>query len=74
MGKNKKEVKKIIADALSLGIASPTKIRNLEIRNKFRSMRKNMMKYDDAIAQLSKEYFISMASIQKIILRYHDER
>ena len=69
----KKDLQKIIDDAVSIGIANPVKVRNLEIRRKFREMRNKYVKYDDALMELASEYFLSLSSIQQIIQGYRNE-
>ena len=70
-----KDLDKIINDALIIGIANPVKIRNIEIRRKFRDMReKEFIKYDDALVALAQEYFLSISSIQQIITGYKNKK
>lgn len=66
-------IEKTIADAEKLGIANPVKVRNLEIRKKFREMRKEFCKYDEAVISLAYEYCLSISSIQQIIKNYKIE-
>lgn len=61
---------KIISDAEKIGIANPTKVRNIEIRREFREMRDTFVKYDDALYKLAQKYFLSISSIQQIISGY----
>jgi hypothetical protein len=69
-----KDLEKIIKDAVYIGIANPIKIRNIEIRQKFRDMReKEFIKYDDALVALAQEYFLSISSIQQIITGYKNK-
>ena len=64
---------KIISEAEKIGIVNQTKVRNIEIRRKFRKMREDgNTKYDDAITLLASEYFLSISSIQQIIIGYKD--
>ena len=86
MPQSKKNIEKIISDAESIGIANPIKVRNIqirrkfremrdkntniEIRSKFRSMRESNVKYDDAVNTLADEYFLSLSSILQIICGY----
>jgi hypothetical protein len=67
---NNINLKKIISDAEKIGIANPTKVRNIEIRREFREMRDNFVKYDDALYKLAQKYFLSISSIQQIISGY----
>jgi len=64
-------LEKIISEAEKIGIVNRTKVRNIEIRRKFREMREeNKIKYDDALNILADEYFLSLSSIQQIIVGY----
>lgn len=65
------DLEKIISEAEKIGIVNHTKVRNIEIRRKFREMREdNKIKYDDALNLLADEYFLSLSSIQQIIVGY----
>lgn len=64
----KNNIEKIIKDAEQLGVLNRTKARNIEIRRKFRVMRGEFVKYDEAIIKLSEEYHLSISSIQSIII------
>ena len=70
MPQSKKNIEKIISDAESIGIANPIKVRNIQIRRKFREMRDKNTKYDDAVNTLADEYFLSLSSILQIICGY----
>ena len=58
----------IIKEAKRIGIASETKIRNFNIRKRFRMMRKIQIPYEKAVEKLSKEFCLSESSIGKIII------
>lgn len=64
----KKNIEKIIKDAEELGVLNRTKARNITIRRKFRLLRSEFVKYDEAIIKLSEEYNLSISSIQSIII------
>lgn len=66
--------RKIIAEAEKLGVINKTKARNLEIRSKFKKMRDDGIKYDDAVIQLSREYFTSISTIQNVIRGYKQSK
>ena len=61
-------LQKIIDDAKKIGIVNETKVRNIEIRRKFKEMRyEKYIKYDDALIRLAQDYYLSISSIQQII-------
>lgn len=64
----KRNIDKIIKDAESIGVLNKTAARNIAIRERYKKMRAEFVKYDDAIIQLSKDYFLSISSIKSIIL------
>lgn len=67
-------LEKIISEANEIGIANPTKVRNIEIRRKFREMREKFVKYDDALNTLAFEYCLSLSSIKQIIAGYKNKK
>lgn len=58
---------KVIDDARKLGVLDETKSRNLQIKNAFRSMRANGMKYEVCVQKLSMQFCLSESRIENII-------
>jgi hypothetical protein len=67
-------LEKIISEATEIGIVNQTKVRNIEIRRKFKEMREKFIKYDDALNALAYEHCLSLSSIQQIIAGYKNKK
>lgn len=61
---------KIIAESRKLGIADERKIRNMQILEEFKELRKKFITYENAIELLAYKHFLSISSVQKIVIGY----